>query len=73
MRIPTANFNFYTDVLQDLTERGSFEWGEVVEEIKGTEYEPKNWMTVRGVLQGFINEGKIERDMDLTKEKYFAL
>ncbi len=73
MRIPTEAFKFYTGVLQELTDRGSFEWGEVVEEIKGTEYAPKNWMVVRGVLQEFINEGKIERDLDLTKEKYFAL
>jgi hypothetical protein len=73
MKIPTKNFNFYTKVLENLTERGSFEWGDVFEEIKGTAYAPKNWMAVRGVLQQFINEGKIARDADLHKEKYFAL
>ena len=73
MRISTDAYNFYTGVLENLTERGSFEWGDVVEEIKESAYIPKNWMVVRGVLQQFINAGKIERDADIHKEKYFAL
>ena len=73
MRIPTEHYEFYCVVLENLTERGSFEWGDVVEEIKGSAYIPKNWMAVRGVLQQFINDGKIERDADIHKEKYFAV
>ena len=72
MKMPTANFNFYTKTIDKLAKKGRFEWGDLMGEIKGTEYEPKNWMTVRGCLQNAINTGKIHRSADLTKEIYVA-
>ena len=72
MKMPTANFNFYTKTIDKLAKKGQFGWGDLMGEIKGTKYEPKNWMTVRGCLQNAINTGKIHRSADLTKEIYVA-
>ena len=61
------------ETMDDFVENGdSFEWKEVVEKIS-EKLEIKNWLEVRGVLQWFINEGKIIRDEDLFKEKYIIL
>ena len=73
MRLTQADHKFYTNVLTKLSKKGEFAWNDVVDNIKGTACEPKNWMTVRGVLQEFINEGKIHRTPDLMKERYTAL
>lgn len=73
MKIPTANYNFYTTTINTLTQSGQFEWGDLMAQIKGTKYEPKNWMAVRGCLQEAINHNKIKRTADLAKEIYVAL
>lgn len=44
------NQTFYTKTLTKFASTGSFEWKDVVAAVKGTKYEPKNWMTVRGTL-----------------------
>ncbi len=72
MKIPTKNYNFYTKTIDKLAKNGQFEWGELMAQIKGTAYEPKNWMAVRGCLQEAINAGKIHRSADLAKEIYVA-
>ena len=73
MRIPLENHKFYTKTINKLTKKGQFEWKDLMAEIIGTGYEPKNWMWVRGSLQEAINAGKIQRDVDLCVERYVAL
>ena len=64
------------DILQELAERKreSLDWGALVEEIRESGATVKNWMTIRSILQIFLNEGLIERapfDPSKTGELYF--
>ena len=48
-----------------------FTWQELVIEVKASGATVKNWLTIRGVLQWFINEGLIIRNrIDLNIEEY---
>jgi len=49
----------------------SFTWQELVNEVQASGATVKNWLTIRGVLQWFINEGLIKRNRsDLNIEEY---
>lgn len=65
------------DILQELADRKreSIEWTAFVEEIRGSGATVKNWMTIRSILQIFLNEGLIERapfDPSETGEFYYS-
>ena len=48
-----------------------FTWQELVIEVQDSGATVKNWLTIRGVLQWFINEGLIIRNRsDLNVEEY---
>ena len=48
-----------------------FTWQELVNEVQASGATVKNWLTIRGVLQWFINEGLIKRNRsDLNIEEY---
>ena len=48
-----------------------FTWQELVNEVQASGATVKNWLTIRGVLQWFINEGLIQRNRsDLRIEEY---
>jgi Fe2+ or Zn2+ uptake regulation protein len=48
-----------------------FTWQELVNEIEASGATVKNWLTIRRVLQWFINEGLIQRNRsDLRIEEY---
>lgn len=49
------------------------EWSQIVEAIKNAGIKVKNWLTVRGELQGLINAGTISRTKNLHKEIYVKL
>lgn len=73
MKIPAKHYKFYVASIEKLTHRGHFDWCDVIREVNGTDYEPKNWMVVRAVLQEAINAGKIVRDKNLMGEHYIAV
>ena len=48
-----------------------FTWEELVSEVQDSGAIVKNWLTIRGVLQWFIDEGLIKRNRsDLNVEEY---
>ena len=47
-----------------------FTWQELVNEIEASGATVKNWLSIRSVLQWFINEGLIERTKDVHSEEY---
>ena len=48
-----------------------FTWQELVKEVQASGATVRNWLTIRGVLQWFINEGLIKRNRsDLNIEEY---
>lgn len=48
-----------------------FTWQELVTEVQASGSTVRNWLTIRGVLQWFINEGLIKRNRsDLNIEEY---
>ena len=53
----------------------SFQWEDIVESI-GISHEngkcsiPRNWMTIRGVLQWYISNNMIKRSYDMKTETY---
>jgi len=48
-----------------------FTWQELVTEVQASGATVRNWLTIRGVLQWFINEGLIKRNRsDLNIEEY---
>ena len=64
------------DILQDLADRKreSIEWTAFTKEIREAGAKVKNWMSIRSILQMFLNEGLIERapfDPEETGEHYF--
>ena len=48
-------------------------WDDIVTHVKASKGAVKNWMTIRGVLQTFINEGHIVRVRDVRDENYVAV
>ena len=52
---------------------GKASWGMIVEAIKAAGHNPKNWLTVRGHLQGLMNSKFIERTQDAHNEEYVSL
>ena len=66
------NDNGVYDILVNvITEQGTT-WQEITAAVK-KEYSIKNWLKVRGVLQFYINENKIERTDDMFSETYIKL
>ena len=54
--------------------RESLDWGAFTQEIRESGAKVKNWMTIRSILQIFLNEGLIERapfDPAETGEHYY--
>ena len=47
-----------------------FTWDQLADEVEASGATVKNWLTIRGVLQWFINEGLIQRTKDLHAEEY---
>ena len=48
-----------------------FTWEELVSEVRDSGAIVKDWLTIRGVLQWFIDEGLIKRNRsDLNVEEY---
>ena len=48
-----------------------FTWQDLVNEVQASGATVKNWLTIRGVLQWFINEGLIQRNRsNLRIEEY---
>ena len=45
-------------------------WPQIVAAVKAVGITVKNWMLVRGILQWFINEGKLTRTADVNVEVY---
>lgn len=50
--------------------RKSFNWKDIVHAVEWQNCKVKNWMTIRGILQWYINEGLIERTDDVHVEEY---
>lgn len=48
----------------------TFSWKELSAFIKSYGNPPKNWMTIRGIIQHYINEGLIERTNSVHVEEY---
>lgn len=66
--------DFYIKAIKDKLEvDGKFTWKNIVDAIKGTKHEPKNWLDVRCALQIFIDNRIIERTNDLFIEEYIIL
>ena len=50
------------DILDQFVAEGkTFSWSAVSDAVKETKFVVKNWMTIRAVLQVFIDEGQIIR------------
>lgn len=52
-----ANF-----IRSKVTANESFEWKEISAHVRSTGARVKNWLTIRSVLQYFINHGLVGRD-----------
>lgn len=52
------------------SESSSFTWEELSKAVKDSGAKVSNWMTIRGVLQWFINEGLIKRTRNSHREEY---
>lgn len=49
---------------------GNGEWKHIVEAITKAGLAPKNWLKVRGILQGLLNTNQIERTNSTAVEEY---
>ena len=57
-------------IFDTLIAKGEFNWDDVVERVKAAKVAPKNWMSIRGILQYHIYNKIIERVPDIHREKY---
>ena len=73
MKIPAKHHKFYVASINKLAKHGQFEWRDLVNTVNGTDFEPKNWLVVRAVLQQVVKSGKLVRDADLSVERYIAV
>ena len=55
-----------------IARRDPFDWNTVVREVKADRIPIRNWMKVRGILQGFINEGVLTRAPSVEVEEYIV-
>jgi hypothetical protein len=69
----TKGQNKTVEFIEQFVESNSskFTWQELVNEVQHSGAIVKNWLTIRGVLQWFMNEGLIKRNRsDLNVEEY---
>lgn len=52
--------------------QGSIAWETIVQQIKDAKCRISNWLTVRNILQWFLNENFIKRSSDLRVEEYLV-
>jgi len=52
---------------------GSFDWNTVKQEVKADQIQVTNWLTVRNILQWFINMRMVQRTPDVGVEEYVVL
>jgi len=50
--------------------RKSFNWDDLMNSVKASNVKVKNWMTIRSILQAYLNEGFIKRSDNLHNEDY---
>ena len=61
---------FTADLIEGYIKEGrSFQWRDISDQVKA-KFTVKNWLTIRAVLQSFINEEKITRTRDVSVEEY---
>lgn len=56
-----------------IAENKAFTWGNISDAVKSDGLVVKNWMTIRSVLQVFLNERSIQRTDDVSVEEYRIL
>jgi len=54
------------------SDSSSFTWEVLSKAVKDSGAKVSNWMTIRGVLQWFINEGLIKRTRNSHREEYIS-
>ena len=52
--------------------QGTIAWGTIVQQIKNAKCKVSNWLTVRDILQWFLNENFIKRTANLHVEEYLV-
>ena len=56
-----------------MKDNDKFFWEDVVAAVEKDKIKVKNWLKVRGVMQYFINIGRIVRTKDVMVEEYIVL
>ena len=68
----TTNANIFLVVQGAISGKTKISWNEIVQEVQDAGLVIKNWLKVRGVLQYFINHGRLVRTSDLRVEEYIV-
>jgi len=61
------------EIIINQCKAGHGDWSEIVNAVTAAGLAPKNWLRVRSILQGLLNQNKIRRTTSVTDEIYITV